>query len=148
MTGTTDSAAAVEHETRTVPRQDRKPKILPPYHVVLLDDDDHTYDYVIEMLMKLFGHSIERAFQMACEVDGTGRVIVDTTNKERAEFKQQQIHAFGPDWREKVFFYLCMEHQRFWRPVFGYEYSSNAAFEVAMKRAYTAKIDRARGARQ
>ena len=99
MTGNTDSAAAVEHETRTVPRQDRKPKILPPYHVVLLDDDDHTYDYVIEMLMKLFGHSIERAFQMACEVDGTGRVVVDTTSKERAELKQQQIHAFGPDWR-------------------------------------------------
>ena len=24
------------------------------YHVVLLDDDEHTYDYVIEMLQKLF----------------------------------------------------------------------------------------------
>ncbi|MCI0696252.1 ATP-dependent Clp protease adaptor ClpS [candidate division KSB1 bacterium] len=72
---------------------------IPRYHVVLLDDDDHTYDYVIEMLMKLFGHSRERAFLMACEVDGAGRVIVDTTTKERAELKRDQIHAYGSDWR-------------------------------------------------
>jgi ATP-dependent Clp protease adaptor protein ClpS len=28
-----------------------------------------------------------------------GRVIVDTTTKERAELKRDQIHSFGPDWR-------------------------------------------------
>ncbi|ARA93890.1 MAG: ATP-dependent Clp protease adaptor ClpS [Bacteroidetes bacterium] len=72
---------------------------IPPYHVILLDDDEHTYEYVIEMLMKLFGHSHERAFQMACEVDAAGRVIVDTTTRERAELKRDQIHAYGPDWR-------------------------------------------------
>ncbi len=72
---------------------------LPRYHVILLDDDDHTYDYVIEMLIKLFGHSRENAFLMACEVDAAGRVIVDTTTKERAELKRDQIHAYGRDWR-------------------------------------------------
>jgi hypothetical protein len=59
-----------------VPVKKRRPQIwqrpreitIPRYHVVLMDDDDHTYDYVIEMLMKLFGHSRERAFLMACEV--------------------------------------------------------------------------------
>jgi ATP-dependent Clp protease adaptor protein ClpS len=73
--------------------------LIPRYHVVLWDDNDHTYDYVIEMLMKLFGHSTERAFQMAVEVDTAGRVIVDTTSRERAEFKKDQIHAYGADWR-------------------------------------------------
>jgi len=72
---------------------------MPRYHVVLLDDDDHTYDYVIEMLVKVFGHSRDLAFQMACEVDASGRVVVDTTTKERAEFKRDQIHAYGADWR-------------------------------------------------
>jgi len=81
--------------TTAAPRKD--PKILPPYNVVLLDDDDHSYEYVIRMLQKLFGHSEQAAFQMACEVDATGRVIVDTTTKERAEFKRDQIHGFGPD---------------------------------------------------
>jgi len=76
-----------------------QPRTAPLWHVVLLDDDDHTYAYVIEMLGKLFGYDREKAYRMACEVDSTGRVIVDTTTFERAEFKQQQIHAYGPDWR-------------------------------------------------
>ncbi|MCK4342986.1 MAG: ATP-dependent Clp protease adaptor ClpS [Phycisphaerae bacterium] len=76
-----------------------KPRTAPLWHVVLLDDDDHTYAYVIEMLNRLFGHSLATAYRMACEVDTTGRVIVETTYFERAEFKQQQIHACGPDWR-------------------------------------------------
>lgn len=76
-----------------------QPKQAPLWHVVLLDDDDHTYDYVIEMLGRLFGHGVEAAYRMACEVDTTGRVVVDTTSQERAELKRDQIHAFGPDWR-------------------------------------------------
>lgn len=72
---------------------------IPRYHVVLLDDDDHTYDYVIEMLMKLFSYSRERAFLLACEVDANGRVVVDTTTLERAELKRDQIHSYGADWR-------------------------------------------------
>jgi ATP-dependent Clp protease adaptor protein ClpS len=74
-----------------------QPRTAPLWHVVLLDDDDHTYAYVIEMLGKLFGHGQETAYRMACEVDTTGRVIVATLVFEQAEFKQQQIHAFGRD---------------------------------------------------
>ncbi len=69
----------------------------PPYHVILINDDDHTYQYVIHMLQSLFGHPPERGFLMAKEVDTKGRVIVDTTSLERAELKRDQIHAFGPD---------------------------------------------------
>ena len=69
----------------------------PPYHVILVNDDDHTYQYVIHMLQSLFGHPPERGFLMAKEVDTKGRVIVDTTSLERAELKRDQIHAFGPD---------------------------------------------------
>ncbi len=71
----------------------------PLYHVLLLDDDDHTYEYVIGMLGKLFGYVPEQAFQLASQVDDTGQVILDTTTLERAEFKRDQIHAFGRDWR-------------------------------------------------
>ncbi len=68
-----------------------------PYNVILWDDDDHTYEYVIEMLGRLFGYSRERAFLMAREVDATGRVIVYSGSLEQAEFKRDQIHAFGAD---------------------------------------------------
>jgi ATP-dependent Clp protease adaptor protein ClpS len=71
----------------------------PLWNVVLLDDDDHTYDYVVEMLMELFGHPPMKAWLMACEVDAAGRVIVDTTSRERAELKRDQIHAYGADLR-------------------------------------------------
>jgi ATP-dependent Clp protease adaptor protein ClpS len=81
------------------PKRVSKDKIyhMPPYHVILLNDDDHTYQYVMQMLGELFGHSPEKSFQMAEEVDKTGRCIVDTTTKERAELKQEQIHAYGAD---------------------------------------------------
>ena len=91
--------------TQAPPKEKERPAAeevsvhLPQYHVVLLDDNDHTYEYVIEMLMQLFGHSGLKAFRMACEVDLTGRVVVDTTTKERAELKRDQIRSYGPDWR-------------------------------------------------
>ena len=42
------------------------------WHVILLDDDDHTYSYVVDMLMAVFGHSREAAYRMTVEVDSTG----------------------------------------------------------------------------
>ncbi|MCF6354437.1 MAG: radical SAM protein [Candidatus Polarisedimenticolaceae bacterium] len=42
-------------------------------------------------------------------------------------------------WHGQVFFYLCMENNRLWEPVFGYAYPSNEDFESAMKRAYMTK---------
>lgn len=83
----------------TVPESDLdvRRKRQPRYNVILLDDNEHTYDYVIRMLVKLFHHSEEKAYQLACEVDNTGRVIVLTTTREHAELKQDQIHAFGTD---------------------------------------------------
>ncbi|MBX7103397.1 MAG: ATP-dependent Clp protease adaptor ClpS [Gemmataceae bacterium] len=76
---------------------DQRTKRQPPYHVILLDDDDHTFDYVIRMLKELFAHPEEKGFKMAEEVNRTGRVIVLTTTMEHAELKQEQIHAYGPD---------------------------------------------------
>ena len=67
------------------------------FHVILLDDDEHTYDYVVEMLQKLFVFPREIAFQHAVEVDTTGRTIVITCERPQAEFARDQIHAYGAD---------------------------------------------------
>ena len=69
----------------------------PLFHVVLLDDDHHTYDYVIEMLSRLFLLSKADAFRKAVEVDTMGRVIVITCERPQAEFGRDQIHAYGAD---------------------------------------------------
>jgi ATP-dependent Clp protease adaptor protein ClpS len=69
----------------------------PPYHVILLNDDDHSYAYVILMLKELFAIPVEKGFKLAELVDRTGRAIVLTTTREHAELKQEQIHEYGPD---------------------------------------------------
>jgi ATP-dependent Clp protease adaptor protein ClpS len=84
-------------EPKVVPREREKVRRQPPYHVILLNDDDHTYEYVIEMLKALFGHPVEKGYQLAKLVDSTGRAVVCTTSLERAELKRDQIHAYGPD---------------------------------------------------
>jgi len=67
------------------------------FNVVLLDDDDHTYEYVIEMLCATFFMSPKAAFQHAVEVDSSGRTIVLTCERDAAEFGREQIHAYGAD---------------------------------------------------
>ncbi|MEI9813993.1 MAG: ATP-dependent Clp protease adaptor ClpS [Acidobacteriota bacterium] len=74
----------------------------PMFHVVLLDDDEHSYEYVIEMLCALFMLSPETAYKNACEVDATGQTVVITCEKALAEFGRDQIHAYGADPRMDV----------------------------------------------
>ena len=95
----TPAAAAVKEKTKARPQN--SPGRLPPYNVVLLDDDDHTAPYVVEMLAAVCGHPPETGYRMAEEVDSTGRVIVLTTHKERAEFKRDQILGYGADPRSE-----------------------------------------------
>ena len=76
---------------------DTQTRYQPPYHVILLNDDDHSYQYVMMMLKELFAYPFEKGYKLATEVDEQGRAIVLTTTLEHAELKQEQIHAYGPD---------------------------------------------------
>ena len=71
----------------------------PLFNVVLLDDDDHTYEYVVEMLAKLFAYPETTAWNMATKWTPTAGTVVVTCELEIAEFGRDQIHAFGADWR-------------------------------------------------
>jgi len=97
---TTESATSTQTAIAPAKKEAKgktKPRQLPPYHVILLDDDDHTFEYVMEMLLVVFGHPFEMGMKMATEVNEIGRVIVLTTHKEKAELKRDQIHAYGAD---------------------------------------------------
>jgi ATP-dependent Clp protease adaptor protein ClpS len=87
--------------TRVAPRERTEPgtetKRLPPYNVVILNDEEHTFDYVIELLAKLFGHSLAVAIELTFRIDLTGRAVVYTTHKEKAELKRDQVLGYGPD---------------------------------------------------
>jgi ATP-dependent Clp protease adaptor protein ClpS len=93
------AVAAPLSETVVRPKQQQRqrPKRQPRYNVILWNDDDHTYEYVIAMLMQLFGHTQQQGYQLAKEVDIRGKAVVLTTTLEHAELKRDQIHAFGKD---------------------------------------------------
>jgi ATP-dependent Clp protease adaptor protein ClpS len=82
-------------EAETIERD----QMVPLYRVVLLDDNDHTYDYVIEMLQKIFVFSLDESYRHAEEVDRTGRTVLITCELPEAEFSRDQVQAYGPDWR-------------------------------------------------
>src|ERR1041385_5983502 len=86
---------SVAPDTETVERD----QLVPLYRVVLLDDNDHTYDYVIEMLQRIFIFSLDQAYRHAEEVDRAGRTVLITCELGEAEFARDQIHAYGRDWR-------------------------------------------------
>ena len=94
---TADPEKTPSPDTRPRAKPASKPKRQPRYHVILWNDDDHTYQYVVAMLRKLFGHPPATGLKLATEVDRTGKAVVLTTTLEHAELKRDQIHAFRAD---------------------------------------------------
>jgi len=81
------------------PRTDQRheTKTSPLWMVLLHDDDLHSYDYVIVMLVKLFEMTVKQAFGHACEVDADGCTVVACLPKDEAILKRDQIMSFGGD---------------------------------------------------
>jgi ATP-dependent Clp protease adaptor protein ClpS len=75
------------------------PRHAPLYHVIILNDEDHTIDYVVEMLGVTVGLDAGTALARTLEADRTGSAIVHTCGLDEAETKRDRIHAYGPDWR-------------------------------------------------
>jgi ATP-dependent Clp protease adaptor protein ClpS len=94
MAGEQQTASAVVEPDVTTDQQTRR---LPPYNVVILNDEEHSYPYVIELLMKIFRHTQPTAEELTTRIDKTGRAVVYTTHKELAELKRDQVIAYGPD---------------------------------------------------
>lgn len=67
------------------------------FHVILLNDNDHSYDYVIEMLQNIFYFSKHQSYKHTVEVDSKGRTILMTCAQKEAEFSRDQIRFYGPD---------------------------------------------------
>ena len=88
-----DSSGAAGEKRTKKKRRTR----LPQYNVVLMNDEVHTHDYVVEMLQSIFAYPVETGFQLADEVDRRGRVVVFTGHREYAELKKEQIDEFGVD---------------------------------------------------
>lgn len=84
-----DPAATPEvHEQRRVRR-------LPPFRVILHNDDVNTFDHVIRTILKLTELDEEEAATRALEAHETGASLLLVTHKERAELYVEQFATFG-----------------------------------------------------
>ena len=87
---------------------DAKPKVQPPYAVIVLNDDQHSFQYVIDTFMKVFGYPLEKGYSLALHIHTEGRERLVRT-REVAELKGDQIRSAGPDFygeKKKVEFPL------------------------------------------
>jgi ATP-dependent Clp protease adaptor protein ClpS len=66
----------------------------PPYNVILENDDDHSFEFVMEVLRKVLACTEQRAFQLTHEAHTNGRAIIWTGAREVAEFKVEQVQTF------------------------------------------------------
>src|SRR5262245_9749866 len=80
--------------TKTRPRDETKTRRVPPYNVILANDESHSFEFVIDVLSKARGHSAERAFQLTEQAHLPGRAIIWTGPKEVAELKADQVATF------------------------------------------------------
>jgi ATP-dependent Clp protease adaptor protein ClpS len=86
--------------TKTIELEETKTRLLPPYNVILENDDDHSMDFVIGVLQKALAYSAERSFQLMLLAHESGQAIVWTGSKEVAELKLEQMlsfHEIKPD---------------------------------------------------
>jgi ATP-dependent Clp protease adaptor protein ClpS len=74
-----------------------RPQPLPQYAVVVLNDNDHTFRFVIETLCMVCGCSKPQADQHAMEIHLRGRAAVWRGSREVAELKRDQIRSRGVD---------------------------------------------------
>jgi ATP-dependent Clp protease adaptor protein ClpS len=77
--------------------EDTRTERQPPYAVILHNDDINTMDWVILVLRKVFGYTVEKCFGHMLEAHETGRSVVWTGAREVAELKADQIVSCGPD---------------------------------------------------
>lgn len=89
------------HPARVAPKRhekaDHKPKRQPPYAVIVLNDDEHTFPYVIEVLQRICGLKLPEAMKLTLQIHQSGQAAVWTGMREVAELKRDQIRGFGPD---------------------------------------------------
>jgi ATP-dependent Clp protease adaptor protein ClpS len=90
----TRSHSEPDTTTTTKPRDETRTRRLPPYHVILLNDDHHSCEFVIDVLRKVLGCPYEHAFQLMLEAHTSGRAVLWTGPKEVAELKQEQVTTF------------------------------------------------------
>ena len=80
--------------TKTKEAEETKTHRLPPYNVILENDDHHSMEFVMDVLQKALGYNEQKSYQLMLLAHETGQAIVWTGSKEVAELKLEQMLSF------------------------------------------------------
>ncbi len=81
-------------DTAVMPDESTSTDVLPPYVIIVFNDDFHTFEFVIKVLSTVFRISAERAFSHANEIHENGQAIVWSGSREVGELKIEQLMTF------------------------------------------------------
>lgn len=88
------AATAVAPAKKPQPPQ-RKPRKLPPFKVLLHNDDVNTVDHVVRAILKLTTLGLQQAVLRTLEAHESGVALLLTTHKERAELYCEQFASLS-----------------------------------------------------
>lgn len=90
MSETTSSSQRPQASVQDKPAEPRADR-LPPYRVLLHNDDATPMDWVVETLILLTPHTVRAAMRIMLQAHNSGSALVLVTHRERAELYQEQF---------------------------------------------------------
>ncbi|MFK5936996.1 MAG: hypothetical protein QM497_01255 [Sulfurimonas sp.] len=99
-----------------------------------------TLTFIKPVIKQLRNREFRTKITQIEHTDASGKTSYpDSTKIEMFKHAYESFKAWQTG-EEKVFFYLCMEEHQMWEKTFGYQYSTNNDFEMAMLGAYCKKV--------
>lgn len=77
------------------PTVDERTEVAPLWSVILHNDDVTPMDFVVDLLISLFGRPLAEAVVLMLEVHETGASTVCSCPQERAELYVEQVHSLA-----------------------------------------------------
>jgi ATP-dependent Clp protease adaptor protein ClpS len=93
--GGSSAAVAKPKTSRKTSPKKKPPQPLPPWKVLLHNDDKNTQDFVVDTICELTPLKPQDALLRMIEAHKTGLALLLTTHKERAELYQEQFQSKG-----------------------------------------------------
>lgn len=98
-----------------------------------------TLTFIKPVLKRIRERMLKSSILQMPTVDSAGKLSYPLNIK--TEMFSAVFNAFSKEWKDEVFFYMCMEDITLWEPVFGRSYATNEDFEADMLKSYLNKVE-------
>jgi len=82
-------------QSATNPETEERQRLLPPFRVILHNDDVNTFDHVIHAILKLTPLKEADAVEKTLEAHETGSALLLVVSQERAELYVEQFASYS-----------------------------------------------------